>query len=109
MAIFWRIIVHDVIDWENNETVDVFCGTNTFYSQPNFGFINEDYEVLLSNHEQVVKFGYFAMTTLSTVGYGDHYPQSSEEKVVMSIVLMIGLTIFSFLVNNMMEILNDYK
>ena len=27
----------------------------------------------------------------------------------MSVVLMIGLTVFSFLVNNMMEILDDYK
>lgn len=59
--------------------------------------------------DELAKFSYWALTTLSTVGYGDLSPKSILEKIVMSVVLMIGLTVFSFLVNNMMEILDDYK
>jgi hypothetical protein len=54
-------------------------------------------------------FTYYALTTLSTIGYGDYSPVSVKEKSVMSVILMVGITLFSFLVNNMMEILTDYK
>lgn len=38
---------------------------------------------------------YFAMTSLSTVGFGDFYPKNSYERLIGSIILLSGVTIFS--------------
>ena len=47
---------------------------------------------------------YFAITTLSTVGFGDFYPISTEEKIVTCWIMLIGVTVFSFMVGNLIEI-----
>lgn len=39
---------------------------------------------------------YFAMTSLSTVGFGDYYPRNNYERLFGSIILLSGVTIFSF-------------
>ena len=44
------------------------------------------------------------MTTLSTVGYGDLSPKSSLEKIVGSVIQIIGVTFFSILMNGFTEI-----
>lgn len=38
---------------------------------------------------------YYATTTLLSVGYGDYYPISTEEKLIASFVLLVGVTIYS--------------
>ena len=38
---------------------------------------------------------YFAMTSLSTVGFGDYYPISDEERLIYSFVLLFGVMLFS--------------
>jgi len=42
---------------------------------------------------------YYMLTTLSTVGYGDFYPFSIAEKIVGSLIQIIGVTIFSIVMN----------
>lgn len=42
---------------------------------------------------------YFSLTTLSTVGYGDYYPNSIFEKIFGSIIQIFGVTFFSILMN----------
>ena len=48
----------------------------------------------------LVKLCYFAMTTLATVGYGDYVPISVQEKLIFSFMLMIGVIVFSFIMDN---------
>jgi hypothetical protein len=52
---------------------------------------------------------YYALTTLSTVGYGDFLPRNSPEKLMMSFVLLTGVTIFSLIMNKLMDVLKDFK
>ena len=52
---------------------------------------------------------YYALTTLSTVGYGDLLPRNSPEKLMMSVVLLVGVTIFSLIMNKLMDVLKDFK
>jgi hypothetical protein len=52
---------------------------------------------------------YYALTTLSTVGYGDFLPQNHAEKLLMSFVLLIGVTIFSLIMNKLMDVMKDFK
>jgi hypothetical protein len=47
---------------------------------------------------------YFALTTLSTVGYGDFYPHSIVEKLFGALFQIIGVTIFSLVMNAFVEV-----
>ena len=52
---------------------------------------------------------YFAFTTLSTVGFGDYTPQSDQERLVGSFILLFGVAIFSYIMGTFIEILNQFK
>jgi len=52
---------------------------------------------------------YYALTTLSTVGYGDFYPVSVAEKIVGSIIQIFGVTFFSILMNGFIEVVVSIK
>jgi len=52
---------------------------------------------------------YFSFTTLTTVGYGDFHPVSNTEILVWSIVLLFGVTVFSFIMGNFIEMLMNFK
>ena len=42
---------------------------------------------------------YFALTMLSTVGYGDLHPISDLEMIIAVVCMMIGVAIFSVVMN----------
>ena len=44
---------------------------------------------------------YFALTMLSTVGYGDLYPISSFEMIIAVVCMMIGVGVFSVVMNQL--------
>ena len=52
---------------------------------------------------------YFALTTLSTVGYGDFKPISVVEKIFGSIIQIIGVTFFSILMNQFIDVVVSLK
>ena len=58
---------------------------------------------------QLIVSSYFALTTLSTVGYGDFYPISSQERFVTLIVQLGGVAFFSYIMGNFIEIVANYE
>ena len=54
--------------------------------------------------DRLIRCMYFMLTTLSTVGYGDLYPTSIAEKVVGSLIQIIGVTIFSIVMNAFIKV-----
>ena len=50
---------------------------------------------------------YFSFTSLSTVGFGDYHPRSNIERFVGAFVLLFGVAIFSFIMGNFIDILNN--
>ncbi len=52
---------------------------------------------------------YFAFTTLSTVGFGDYNPKSDMERIITCFVLLIGVTIFTIMMNSFIDILLDFN
>ena len=46
---------------------------------------------------------YFMITTLTTVGYGDLYPVSTEEYAVMILILLLGVAFFAYVIG----VIND--
>jgi len=54
---------------------------------------------------QVIIVCYFALTTLSTVGYGDYYPISINEILVGIGYMLIGIVCFSQIMGSFIEII----
>ena len=65
-------------------------------------------------YHRILTLMYFAFTTLSTVGFGDYYPVSAQEKLVGAFVMLFGVAAFSYcagelcvMVENLQEIMQD--
>lgn len=56
-----------------------------------------------------MKLWYWAITTLSTIGFGDYSPQSTVERYCALPILMFGVIIFSMIMGDYMDILMQYK
>jgi hypothetical protein len=54
---------------------------------------------------QAIVVCYFALTTLSTIGYGDYYPISRNEKMVGIIFMLVGIVFFSQIMGSFIEII----
>ena len=63
----------------------------------------------MNNWDKLVRVWYYAITTLSTIGFGDFLPKSVLEKVVASFVMMLGVSVFSYIMGYLIEILISYK
>lgn len=49
------------------------------------------------------------MTSLSTVGFGDYYPISDEERLVYSFVLLFGVMLFSIFMGQLIDMIYNFK
>lgn len=54
-----------------------------------------------STMDQMWALTYFAFTTLSTVGFGDFHPRSNSERLIGSIVMLLGVMINSIVVESL--------
>ena len=86
---------------EFNLDVDVEEG-NTFIKAFNL-------ETLQSDKQRLIVCCYFALTMLSTVGYGDYYPMSSREMIAAVIIMLACVAIFSFIMSSFLEIISSYN
>jgi len=43
---------------------------------------------------------YFALTTLTTIGFGDYYPISNSEKLFMVFNFIAGVGVFTIMLGN---------
>lgn len=62
----------------------------------------------LSLAEQVVYSQYFALTILSTVGYGDMFPVSNLEMILGVLIEIGGVWFFSYIMGQLQNIVADY-
>ena len=44
---------------------------------------------------------YYALTTLSTVGFGDIYPVTDAERLICGFVMISGVSMFSYIANQL--------
>jgi hypothetical protein len=51
---------------------------------------------------------YFAFTSLSTVGFGDYAPRGNIERFVGAFILLFGVSIFSYIMGNFIDILKEF-
>lgn len=68
-----------------------------------FGF--ED----LNNMSRLIKVCYYALTTLSTVGYGDMYPVQNSEVILAVVYILAGAAFFAYIMGSFIEIIANYQ
>lgn len=61
------------------------------------------------NHVRLTTIMYYALTTLSTVGYGDFSPVSIAEKIVGAVIQIFGVTFFSVLMNSFIDVVQGMR
>ena len=49
------------------------------------------------------------MTSLSTVGFGDYYPISDEERLVYGFVMLFGVMLFSIFMGQLIDMIYMFK
>ena len=59
--------------------------------------------------DAVVFVNYFAMTTLSTVGFGDVYPRSNDERIVCIFLFLFGVSNFSLIMGDFIGLISMVK
>lgn len=62
-----------------------------------------------TNMQKLVIICYYAITTLSTVGYGDLFPISNYEKIIGIIYMFGGVGFFSWIMGNFIEIISNFS
>lgn len=62
-----------------------------------------------TNAERSTSVLYFIFTTLTTIGFGDFYPISNLERVLMVFVFMIGVAVFALVMGNFLDSVKALK
>ena len=51
---------------------------------------------------------YYSLTTLTTVGYGDFYPQNIDERAMAIFIMLIGVSLFTYVMGNFTDLITTY-
>lgn len=62
-----------------------------------------------SNPEKTYTGVYYAMTTLSTVGFGDIHPRSDSERFLACFLLIFGVSIFSYIMGDILSLIESWR
>ena len=90
-----NIEVEDFLDQSWDDRPDMFIDTFGFHSN--------------SRKENLIIIFYFAFTSLSTVGFGDYHPRGNIERMIGAFILLGGVAIFSLIMGNFIEILQEFQ
>ena len=80
-------------------------------------FESDDWDMPIENensnlteiHSRMITCMYYALTTLATVGYGDYSPISIAEKLIGSMIQLLGVSFFSVLMNSFIDVVLSMK
>jgi hypothetical protein len=86
----------------------IFCDKMAF-SYPQNNFIKR---YLLNNYTQIERLVitcYFALTTLTTVGYGDYVAQNNAERIFAIFIMLLGVAVFSYVMGSFTDLISNYE
>jgi len=58
---------------------------------------------------QFLTLVYYAMTSLTTVGFGDFHPRSDMERMFTAFGLLLGVAVFSMFIGDLLDMLDSYE
>lgn len=77
-----------------------------FYQWAHYGQKDEHFVDPMFNlpyEQKLLQSFYFALTTLSTVGFGDFYPKSDLERILGAFVILFGVALFSIIISEFLD------
>ena len=103
LGIIWHIIVVDLLEEQHTNPKDPSSDLKPSFKIKLQSDTDED------TFRALVKVWYFSLTTLSTIGYGDYSPLSTDERLISILILLLGVMMFSFIMSQFIEILMNYQ
>jgi potassium voltage-gated channel Eag-related subfamily H protein 8 len=88
-----------------NSDADMASEDGTFNLANGVDMNNPD----VSDYDRMILSCYFALTTLSTVGYGDMNPKSTNEMIFGIGIMLCGVAFFSFIMGSFIEIISNFN
>jgi hypothetical protein len=104
---FWFIFCFAIEDFYYEVK---YTDLNAAEYQDNFIVYYELYNKDLMHN--MVTLIYYAFTTLSTVGFGDYAPRSDAERILGTVIFLMGVSIFSFVLgifSDLLQKLNEFN
>ena len=97
MGIFWYIFCDLTYQSEEEIALSADPSSTNFF---NAFSLKEK-----SNWDKLISLYYFTFTSLSTVGLGDYHPKSNSERLLGSFILLFGVAMTSFVMQNFSDML----
>jgi hypothetical protein len=82
-----------VLDDDQEQTFRKSCGLDT-----------DDF----NNFYKLITVSYFTLTTLATVGYGDIYARTNNEKLCAVVMMLGGVGYFSFVMSSFVDLIRTF-
>ena len=61
-----------------------------------------------NNRTKLLRSWFFALTTISTVGYGDYLPKNNSELALIILILLVGVGVFAYIMGSFNSAVTDY-
>lgn len=105
---YWLIFVK-VISLVNNDSSSSSNDGGLAHFKGTVSFIwNDDWDFTENSpYESTIIAMYFALTSLSTTGFGDYYPKNQWERLLSSFMLLGGVSIFSYVLSQFRWMINN--
>lgn len=104
LGIFWHIFVYDFqttnFVLQNGELLTTSQNFRTDYS-----FDKDRWD---SDMRACIKMMYFALTTLTTIGFGDYHPVSIKEKVMILPIMLLGVSVFTSIIGQLIDVIRYF-
>ena len=107
-AVIWLVLCELLLDFKYNISDDEESFAH-YAANHEDTFINQYGTMSNTPKENIIIAIYFAFTSLSTVGFGDFNPKSNIERFICAFILLFGVAIFSYVMGNFIEILDQFK
>lgn len=85
----------------------LFCDKMSVYYDGH-DFINKNNLENKSAFDKLIISCYFALTTLTTVGYGDYVAVNNSERIFAIFVMLLGVAMFSYVMGSFTELISSY-
>jgi hypothetical protein len=63
----------------------------------------------MNDYDSMIVLFYFSFTSLTTVGFGDFHPHSDAERLFTAFGLLIGVSIFSYIMTEFIEMVERFN
>jgi hyperpolarization activated cyclic nucleotide-gated potassium channel 1 len=83
-----------------------FIGIYKYLSNDN-NWITQSGFIDYKDHEIYIAGIYWAITTLTSVGYGDIHPYNSSEKIFTCFVVILGIFVYSYMVGSLTNLVSN--